>query len=368
MKGLAAPCEFEQEIDRFDPNLPLGEAKTPPASWYTDPRALALEKETVFRRYWQFAGRTEQLSRPGDFFTGSFLGWPYVVTRDEEGKLNAFYNVCSHHGTCVARDAGNTKRLVCPYHGWAYGLNGQLKRAPKAGAIRDLSVTGLNLKPLPVQTWGPFVVVHFGKDAIAIAELLAGLEKHLPLRELAELRFVERVTYKIACNWKVFVDNYLDGGYHVPIMHPGLSAQLDLESYRTEMDQLWSIQSCSSGTNGGENQDDFKERLGDRARYAWIHPNFMINRYGPWMDTNRVIPLDEGHCLTVFDYYHEGPLSKEMLARTKRASDRVQQEDIEICHMVQEGLESGVYDQGIYAPRFEAPMYHFHKLLYGDFD
>ena len=149
----------------------------------------------------------------------------------------------------------------------------------------------------------------------------------------------------------------LDGGYHVPHMHPALSDQLDINSYQSTLGAGWSVQSCGGKTD---------KRVGSHADYLWIYPGFMINRYGPWMDTNQVIPLTTDSCRTVFDYYFEGTPSAEETSAALAASEQVQQEDIEICRRVQTGLGSGAYDQGVYAPRFEAPMFHFHQQLAAD--
>ena len=313
---------LQRELERFHPEEPITTASTPPASWYTMPTFEAQERETVFRRRWQWVGRRDQLRAPGDYFAGDFLGWPYVVAMDSAGDLRAFYNVCSHHGTCVAEGEGNCEQWVCPYHGWTYDLQGRLKKAPRAGAIEAL-FTGLN--------------------------------------------FVRRVTYDMACNWKVFVDNYLDGGYHVPHMHPGLSARLDIGSYRTMLGEGWSMQSCGAAAGGLEKtHDPSQARLGEHADYAWIYPNFMINCYGPWMDTNRVLPLGPSRCRVEFDYYLQGVPEPEFVERSLAASDQVQREDMTICRRVQAGLDSGVYDQGVYASAFEAPMFQFHRRLAAD--
>ena len=87
-------------------------------------------------------------------FRSLFMGWPYLVTKTEHGELQAFYNVCSHHGTCVASGEGRAKQFVCPYHGWTYGLTGELKKAPRAGAMQSLQSRNLNLKGLPVDKNG----------------------------------------------------------------------------------------------------------------------------------------------------------------------------------------------------------------------
>ena len=154
------------------------------------------------------------------------------------------------------------------------------------------------------------------------------------------------------------MDNYLDGGYHVPHMHPGLSENLDLNSYTTTLGDHWSMQAC-----GG--QED--ERVGDQADYAWVYPNFMLDRYGPWLNTIHVIPTGVDQCLTTIDYYFDGIPESSVLEASLAQSDQVQQEDIAICKMVQTGLGSGVYDQGIYAPRFEGSMFQFHQYLFTDF-
>lgn len=360
--------QLASEIARFQPTEPIESAATPPASWYTWQSFLELEKETVFQNRWQFVGHAAQLQEPGDYFTGSFLGWPYLVVRDDRGSLQAFYNVCSHHGTCVATESGNAEQFVCPYHGWTYDRQGTLTSAPLAGALQSLKQRNLDLKPIALEQWGPLVALHFGNQTGSLAQQLAPLQEAFTGEPFQGLQFVRRVSYPMDCNWKVFVDNYLDGGYHVAHVHPGLTGQLDIDSYQTQLGDRWSLQSCgtASATDNGATED-FSQRIGEHADYAWIYPNFMINRYGPWMDTNTVIPLSVDRCLVVFDYYHEGPVETAFLDNSLLASDRVQQEDIDICNRVQAGLGSGSYDQGIYAPAFEAPMLQFHRLLWADF-
>ena len=260
-------------------------------------------------------------------------------------------------GTQVAEGEGRVATLVCPYHGWTYGLNGKLKSARRAGAIHCREKSELGLKPLRVATWGAWVLLHFGEPAASLERSFKGLDRQRGRLGLAGFNFCERVAYPIDCNWKVFVDNYLDGGYHVPMLHRDLAAGLDIASYRSEIGDCFSVQTCLA--RGGE-------RLGDEAIYLWIYPNMMINRYGDWMDTNLVLPLAANRCLVVFDYFCRSKPAKEQLVEAMSHSAKVQQEDTEISLKVQAGLESGVYQRGVYAPRFEKPMYHFHQLLAAD--
>jgi choline monooxygenase len=358
------------ELVRFDPSSPLEAAWTPPASWYTNPRFLQIERDRIFRRTWQAVGRLDQLARPGDFFTGSLLGNPYVALRSRDGGIAAFFNVCRHHAAAVCTGEGSARELTCPYHGWTYDLDGRLLRAPRMGKSDLLEPERFGLVPIAARAWGPLVFLHLGENPPSLEEQLRELQPRLEATGAGSLRFASRRVYDMSCNWKVYVDNYLDGGYHVAHLHRGLAAQLDLKSYRTEILGSLSIQSCHSTRYEGEGTGgDFAERIGAGALYAWIYPNFMINRYGPVMDTNYVLPLAHDRTRVIFDFYFEsveGSEAREFVERSIAASHTVQEEDVAISESVQQGLSSGAYDQGIYAPAFEAPMYHFHRLLSRD--
>lgn len=353
------------ELRRFDPSVPVERARTPPASWYTDPSFLELERERVFARSWQPAARLEQLTRAGDYAAGHLTGEPYVVLRDSADHLRAFFNVCRHHASCVAEGQGNATQLVCPYHGWTYDLDGKLRKAPSLGAVEEFDRNEFGLHPMDVGSWGPLAFVRPRADGPALKTLLSPLEGRI---DFAPLRFFKRVEYELRCNWKVFVDNYLDGGYHVAQLHGGLASQLSLQSYRTEVVDRVSIQTCRSDSSAGGGGTDFAERLRGGAVYAFVYPNFMINRYGPVMDTNWVLPLGPDRTLTIFDYYFDAEVFDDasFVERSLSASDLVQQEDVAICESVQLGLESSAYDRGRYAPTLEQAAHRFHCLLAED--
>jgi phenylpropionate dioxygenase-like ring-hydroxylating dioxygenase large terminal subunit len=107
---------LRSEIERFDPQLDIEIATPPPGAWYIDARFLELEQHTTFSRHWQFVGRSGQVSATGSFFTGTVLNRPYLVVRDEDDELRAFYNVRAHHGTRVASGCGSASEFTCPYH------------------------------------------------------------------------------------------------------------------------------------------------------------------------------------------------------------------------------------------------------------
>ena len=364
------PDPIRAEISRFDPMVPIERAHTPPASWYVRPEFLEVERERVFRRTWQAVGRVDQLQRPGDYFAGCVVDDPYVVLRDRDGELRAFHNVCRHHAAEVCAGDGNLTELVCPYHGWTYRLDGRLTRAPRLGQNDVFDREQFSLKPLAVAAWGPLVFINLGENPPPLAAQLAELTSRLAASSTGALKFVARRSYELRCNWKVFVDNYLDGGYHVSVLHKALAGQLDLDTYVTELFERVSIQSCRSPEEApAEAGGDFAERIGDEALYAFVYPNLMLNRYGSILDTNWVVPLGHDRTRVVFDFYFrdtEGRKAKSFIERSIDASHRVQEEDLSICESVHRGLGSPAYDRGIYAPGVEMAAFHFHRLLAAD--
>ncbi|MCH7548042.1 MAG: aromatic ring-hydroxylating dioxygenase subunit alpha [Candidatus Krumholzibacteriota bacterium] len=362
---------LDEQLNSFNPDLPIEDAWLPPSSWYTESAFHGIERNTVFRNNWLIAAREDQLRNPGDYVAGAVANEPYVVVRGEDGDLRAFYNVCRHHAAAVMVGQGNADELVCPYHGWTYGLDGSLRRAPELGGVRDFDRDCFGLMPMKVTQWGTFVFVCMGDDPRSLDSDLTELLSRVKAMNLTELNFIRRVSYTIKCNWKVYVDNYLDGGYHVAHLHKGLAGQLDLDSYRTEIFDRYSIQSGAGSNGSAESGEgaDFAERIGEEVLYAWIYPNFMINRYGSIMDTNWVMPRGADETEVIFDYYflEAAGGSEKFVSRSLAASDVVQQEDVDICESVQRGLESSSYDKGRYSVKREMGEFHFHRLLAADF-
>jgi choline monooxygenase len=339
------------EFDKFagyDPNAPLAEAWTIPSSWYVDPRMLELERQTVFARSWQLVGRVEQVERPGQYVTWDLAGEPLVVVRGNDGALRGFFNVCRHHAAAVMTEAeGDAQHLQCPYHGWTYSLEGELKSAPDLGAVRNFDRLAMGLVPVETAVWEKWVFVNLNGGTAS----LDGFPELASLN-LSASHWVERRRYTLECNWKVFVDNYLDGGYHVPHLHHRLNDALDYESYKIENHERFCLQWSPI----------VKDKPGDRALYYWIYPNFMINWYEGVMDTNLVLPRGVNQTEVVFDFYFTGPSDAASVA----SSERIQEEDMAICKSVQRGLGSRSYTAGRLSARREAGEHLFHRLLYAE--
>ena len=216
-------------IETYNPDAPLAEASTIPSSWYVDPRILELEGNTVFARSWQMVGRADQVREPGQYITCELAREPILVVRGNDGVLRGFFNVCRHHAATVMPNAeGRTQTLRCPYHGWTYNLDGALIVTPEFAGVRNFNRAANGLIPVQTAIWQSLIFVKLSSDGPSLDEFLNGdLALQISQLSLEKLQWMERRTYILNCNWKVFVDNYLDGGYHVPHLHQGLDSVLD---------------------------------------------------------------------------------------------------------------------------------------------
>jgi choline monooxygenase len=365
---MITPISIEEILASYNDKAPLPEASTIPAPWYVDPRIAHLEAQTVFTRSWQVAGRAEQVERPGQFVTANIAAEPIVVVRGADGQLRAFYNVCRHHAAKVVTEpCGSASILHCPYHGWNYGLDGSLKGMPEFDGVKNFERHENGLVPVKADIWEAFVFVTLDPNPQPLHDFLGGLVKRCAPLGLAKLHYFDTRVYEIACNWKVFVDNYLDGGYHVPHLHKGLSSVLDYKQYTIENEDRYCLQS-SPMVASNEDAATGSTRKGDRAWYFWQYPNFMINCYEGYMDTNLVIPIDVDHCRVIFDFYFSdiSEARREHNAQSLAVGDRVQSEDLGICEDVQRGLKSRAYGAGRLSVRREAGEHLFHRLLAAD--
>jgi len=365
---MSMGVSVQEILASYDENAPLSEASTIPAPWYVDARIAELEARTVFRKTWQMVGRVEQVQKSGQFVTANVAGEPVVVVRGNDGVLRAFFNVCRHHAAAVVTEpCGQTSILHCPYHGWNYGLDGSLKGMPEFEGVKNFERQQNGLVPVKAETWEKFVFVNLDAQAASLAEFLGGLVKRFAPLGVGKLHHFDRRVYDIHCNWKVFVDNYLDGGYHVPHLHKGLNSVLDYKQYTIEIQDRYCLQS-SPMVASEEDAATGATRTGDRAWYFWQYPNLMINCYEGYMDTNLVLPIDVDRCRVIFDFYF-GDVSDTRRAYNQQSvavGARVQDEDLGICEAVQRGLKSRAYRAGRLSVRREAGEHLFHRLLAAD--
>jgi choline monooxygenase len=345
----------------YDQDAPLEMAHTIPSAWYIDQSVADLERDQVFGNNWIAIGRLDQVAAAGQFFTFDLAGEPLIVVRGADGVLRGFYNVCRHHAAAVATEpCGVAQHLRCPYHGWTYGLDGSLKGAPEFAGVCNFERADNGLVPVNVAVWANFVFVNLAQKPPSLESHLGDLPQRV---DLCGLPFFTRKTYTLACNWKVYVDNYLDGGYHVPHLHKALNSVLAYTEYTIENSDRYSLQ--SSPMVASQDASLAHTRTGDRAYYYWLYPNFMLNIYAGVMDTNLVLPLGTDRCMVIFDFYFAGD-DERYKEDSVAVSDRVQAEDVDICESVQRGLHSRAYGAGRLSVRRETGEHLFHRLLATD--
>lgn len=282
-----------------------------------------------------------------------------------------------------------------------YALNGRLKRAVKMNGVENFKASSISLHEFPVKIVGPFLFAHFDFQTRKTGNLIkrsnnqsidqsdqvepsvAGLDRmHQALisTNYESMRYIRTLTYELQCNWKVFVDNYLDGGLHVQYAHPSLNDEIDMTNYKIESYDRCSIQSVQSKSALDPATDVIEKitaslsqtppRVHGQAKYVFVYPNLMLNRYGHWMDTNHIIPLTQTSCRVVIDYFLDekgfNNLDDVAIETSIKASDQVQREDVELCQLVQRGLSSVGYSRqgGRYAPKIEFAMHDFHRQYY----
>ena len=348
----------------------VARAWTLPSYLYTDPATFAAEKEKVFARSWQVVGHRDQVRNAGDYFTTELVGEPLLIVRGADGKLRGFYNVCRHRAGPPAEGRGSRKLFRCGYHGWTYGLDGTLISATEIEGVEGFRPEDFALTPVRTEEWFGFIFVNLDPvnlDAQArpLRESLGELPKQAEKLDFAGMKLFERRTYDMKCNWKAYVDNYLEG-YHLPSVHPGLNRELDfnayvVEPYERHVRQFSPIRGAQPGDTTPRRYQEAGEDL--TTDYFWIFPNWMLNCYPDNISLNIVLPLEPERSLAIFEWYlpekeHSSPAAKASV----EFSDQIQIEDIGICEIVQKNLRSRSYSHGRFSVKQEKGVHAFHRM------
>src|SRR5262245_49420200 len=334
---------------------------TPTASFYTDPARLHTEQQEVFARSWQLVGHVAQLAQPGDYFTTRLGGESLLFTNDG-GTIRGFFNVCRHRAGPIAYGCGRAQRLSCRYHGWTYDLSGQLLRTTEMEGS-GIDPTQVRLQSFAVHQFGPLLFAALDPATPPFDEFFPGVTTRCAPLGLERMHYVTTREYSVRANWKVYVDNFLEG-YHIPLVHPALNREIDYRRYIVELGERYTLQYAPVR----EGSEHYHGQVGDgQAYYYWLFPNIMLNIYEGQLQTNVVVPVDAGHTTVRFDWYaFDAAPDLEKDARwmeLARFSEEVQAEDAQICEAVQFNLGSRAYRPGLYSPKREAGVQLFHSLM-----
>jgi phenylpropionate dioxygenase-like ring-hydroxylating dioxygenase large terminal subunit len=354
------------------PDRPVAEGWTLPAGWYSDPGVLSLEQERIFAGAWQYGGRADQADGPGAFFVTRAGHVPIIVVCGKDGVLRGFVNVCRHRGHVVATGEGCRETLQCPYHAWTYDLDGTLRRAPRSEREEGFDPTSFSLLPVSVDTWGPFVFVNPDPAAPPLVDALGGLPDMVAGAGLdfGSLRFHSHHEWEIEANWKVALENYLEC-YHCPVAHPGFSKVIDVspDAYRLEVhegytSQLGPVRAAALQGNGSAPYDARGELAQSQYHHLWPNTTVNIGPGVPNISMERWVPLAPGLTLEVTDYWFAADADPAWIEEFLVFDSQVAQEDTDLVLSVQQGLSSGMVQQGRLMLEAETLIHAFQRRVH----
>jgi choline monooxygenase len=325
--------------------------ETLPARLYSDPAVWTAERTAVFARSWQFVGHEAQLAETGQWIADEIAGYPVMVVRDERGVLRGFHNVCRHRaGPLTEGSEGRCeKALTCRYHGWTYAFDGRLRAARDFGPAAGFDPRDYGLIPLRVETWRGLVFVAIDATIEPLTEWLAPLDERLGATHWRDFGIAARQAHPLVCDWKTYVENYMEG-YHVPVLHPSLAAEIDVDRYSVRMEDRVAIHEVPP--KPGAVYDGL---------WAWVWPNTCFNVYAAGMMMERISPLGAGRCR--LDYTYLTPGGAALPPETLAMSAQVVAEDKWISEQVQKNLEAGVYTTGRLSPKHEIAIAAFQGMI-----
>ena len=335
----------------------LESGQTLPLSWYTDPDVAVAEEREIFRKSWQYVGRAADVAETGMFITADIAGVPIIVTRDRNGDLNAFHNVCRHRAAKVIQEpCGQRRALSCHYHAWTYGLDGSLKGAPRSESEGHFPKEELGLRRASAATWGPFLFAHLEPDASPLEDHLADIPglvagAHI---DVDDLTFAFRVEYDLDCNWKVAIENYLEC-YHCPTAHPGFSDVLDtnMDSYDLRVGKGFAWQNgplrpLPDGDTVRQEGYTGRDGIVPEGRYLMLFPSLKFN-INPGLSNVSIGPMESrgaNRTHGFLDYYFGSDVTQQWIDDMMEFDNQVGAEDRDLVESVQVGIRSGSVERG----------------------
>jgi choline monooxygenase len=323
-----------------------------PARLYVDRDVFHAERDAVFSRAWLLAGSSRSTPRPGDQVAVDLGHWRVLLVRGDDGILRAFHNVCRHRAGALLWDGESchARSIRCRYHGWRYELSGRLQQATGFGEELDRDAWGLF--PLPCAEWRGLAFVHPGPDPEPLERQLAAFATAAGSLDWSGCEPIGVASHPIACNWKVYVENYLEG-YHVPYLHLGLARDVDLDTYEVRPADRCAIHVARPAGDGAVN-DGF---------WAWLWPNAALNVYRHGTCIERIVPAGPDRTELHYTYVAAPTASAAEREAMLDMSGTLTVEDARICEVVHRNLAGGQYVSGRLSPRHETGVAAFQETV-----
>ncbi|MCR9255509.1 MAG: aromatic ring-hydroxylating dioxygenase subunit alpha [Alphaproteobacteria bacterium] len=353
-----------------------------PNRLYVDPESAEAERQTVFRNNWTGIGFAHDVPNAGDAVPVTFLGWPLLMLRDRKGRVKVFHNVCRHRGhPLIDKKCSGLAMLRCPYHSWAYGLDGSLRSTPLIGGVGVNEVEGFdrsrfNLVEVRSEVWFGVVFIDMSGVAPPLSERTDAIEARWPGADLARLvSGGDRAQFALTveCNWKLAVENYCEA-YHLPFVHPDLNSYSPLEDHYTIAERHFAGQGSmnykGNDALGGKPFPEFEAWPAEKreiAEYVAFFPNVL---FGIHRDHGfAILLIPQGPARTeeriqlfyVGDTVPEDPAMASVIDAHARQWRQVFEEDLGVVAGMQRGRTSPGFDGGVFSPVLETPTHAFHR-------
>lgn len=359
---------------------PLAEAKGLGSLAYSSPDWLSLENRLLFARSWMFAGYARDVAASGTVIPISVAGMPLLLTRSQDRKLHAFHNVCRHRGSLLLDKAqAGVEAISCPYHAWTYGLDGRLQVRPHflGGDRHDRPAPGADapgLRPVSVAQWFDWIFVNIDGTAGPFDAFFEPITRRVSGYDLAAARRAGSLTFKVACNWKLAVENWIEP-YHVFAAHPRLHAFVKMRERQPSMADghvLWNFYQFAMPEIGRgvglPHFPDLTPELASRGMWFTAFPNFSFEIYPDHIATFLVTPLGPDQTLETIDIYLVGDAAIEPRyeAQRKAVHDmwrELNAEDIGIIEGLQKGRSSPGFDGDCFSPYWDEAVRHLSLLI-----
>jgi choline monooxygenase len=342
---------------------PTAYAETLPGWCFTSQRFYDYERERIFFKTWNCVGHTSRVPNPGDYISFDFMDVPVLITRAEDGKIHAFTNACRHRGAELVSGAGNCKMLKCPYHAWAYALDGSLVGTPLFEESDAFQKADYGLNRIRLELWAGFMWINFDPTSEALADYLGDLPERIAPWRPEDMVVVSRKTYHVDANWKQYYENFSDP-YHVPFVHKSTLSfkpvsRRELHDPSKYIGNYIMHRAWFDGTRGVlEGQPTLPEMSlpedSKGAFYPWIYPNAGMGFAIDCMFNVEIYP--EGPERTRLERsflvpraYVDLPDFHATIENYLQAMEKVQFEDLTILESQQRAVHSPFYLTGRFA-------------------
>ena len=355
-------------------HLLAGGEPTLPSQWYFDPEHHARELRCIWYRSWVCVGRAEEIPAPRDYLVAEIGDQAIVVARDMDGGLRAFHNSCRHRGSALCVEARGRlpgASIVCPYHGWTYSLAGELLGARHQLPSSEFRKEDHSLHRVAVEQWAGCLFVNLaGPDAPPLSHTLGDLPDRFAKWRVEELRVAHRVATAVACNWKVFWENFSEC-FHCPGVHPELCRIVPVyaRGLLDEVDDPETFPDARSGpplaqgavtwTLDGRSRLPPLPGLGHDERslgmsFAVLRPGIFLIAHLDYVRSVRVLPRGPEQTELVVEWLlppailERGDLDLEHMVALGR---RVVEQDTRACELNQRGLRCMRHERGVLVPQ-----------------